>query len=264
MAGVLDDADKPIIAEGPDGFRKFLQQIKDKTPADIAPMAQPSTRIDSVWLWWSLYNQMADGGDFYNTEGTQALINNETSLKALTFVNDLYQEGLIPPNINDAFKLFYEGKAAVLITGMWGTGAFEQNKALDFGVVPVPVLYDHPAVWGDSHTLAVQTKHDMSDEKRKAVLTFSRWMVEHGDMWAAAGHVPSVTEVLKNDNFNSLKFRNDYVHTANEVAYWPRHDKQWTTVELLIKEFEKMIYTQQSPEQALQAAVDRINNELTK
>lgn len=261
-AGVLDASGKPVIGKGPDGFISFLEQIKTSVPPDVAPMAQPSTRIDSVWLWWSLYNQMDGGGAFYNENATKAVLDNPKALKALEFVNGLYTSGLIPPNINDAFKLFYDGKAAVLITGMWGTGAFENANALDFGVIPVPVIYDRPAVWGDSHTLAVPTKHEMSDEKRKAIMTFAKWMVEHGEMWAAAGHVPSMTEAVQSKEFNELKFRSDYAATANYVTYWPRHVKQWSLVEVLIKEFERMIYKKQSPADALKKAAETINAEL--
>src|SRR5690606_14288948 len=135
-AGVLDEVGRPVIPKGADGFKSFLEQIRRTVPPDIAPLAQPSTRIDSVWLWWSLYNQMMDAGQFYSEDGMEATFNNTASLEALSFVNSLYKDKLIPPNINDAFQLFYDGKAAVLITGMWGTGAFEKATGLHFGVVP--------------------------------------------------------------------------------------------------------------------------------
>jgi multiple sugar transport system substrate-binding protein len=259
MAGVLDAEGKPIVGEGTEEFASFLRTIAQAVPGDVAPMAQPSTRVDSVWLWWSLYNQMAGGGAFYNDQGTAAVLDNSKAIEALEFVNGLYQEELIPPDINDAFKLFFEDKAAVLITGMWGTGAFENANALDFGVVPVPVLYDQPAVWGDSHTLAMPTKHGMTDEKRDAILTFASWMVEHGEMWAEAGHVPSLTEVVQGEPFLSLKNRSDYAATADYVAFWPRHPQQWSMVEVLIREFERMIYKQQTPAEALRSANKAIN-----
>lgn len=264
LANVLDEHDKPIIKLGKEGFIQFLQNIQKEVPVGVAPLAQPGTRIDSVWLWWSLYNQIEGGGEFYNEDATLAKFNNAEALKALNFVNDLYQSQLIPPNINDSFKMFYEGNAAVLITGVWGTGAFEQAKDLDFGVVPVPIIFDHPAVWGDSHTLAIPINHQMTRAKRIAALTFSKWMVEHGDLWAEAGHVPSMTQVLERESFQKLKYRSDYAATANYVSYWPRHVKQWTIIELLIKEFEKMNYGQQSPDEALRAAVKQVNEELEK
>ncbi|MCL6604394.1 MAG: ABC transporter substrate-binding protein [Paenibacillus sp.] len=263
-AGLLDANDKPIIEPGEEGFTRFLERVKKAIPPVVAPLAMPSTRIDSVWLWWSLYNQMDGGGAFYNPEGSEATFDNSNSLKALEFVDSLYKKELIPPNINDAFKMFYEGQAAVLITGVWGTGAFEKDKDLELGVVPVPVIYDHPAVWGDSHTLAIPAKGEMNEEKRKAAVTFAKWTVEHGYLWARAGHVPSSKKVVESKEFTDLKFRSDYATTANYVVYWPRNVKQWTINEEIIRQFEKMIYKQQTPEQALHHAVERINQQLKK
>src|SRR5690606_18910048 len=198
-AGVLDEATgRPLREPGEEGFQKFLEQMREAVPSEVAPMAMPRTRIDSVWLWWSLYNQMNDGGSFYNEQG-KASFNNPQALRALTFINGLYEQELIPPNINDSFKAFYDGNAAVLFLGMWGTGAFEKSTELDLGVVTVPVLYDRPAQWGDSHSLAIPKKHNMTDEKRKAAMMFSKWMVEHGEQWAKAGHVPSMTQVVESE-----------------------------------------------------------------
>ena len=263
-AGLLNANDKPIIEPGEEGFTRFLERVKKAIPPTVAPLAMPSTRIDSVWLWWSLYNQMDGGGAFYNQEGTKATFDNANSLKALQFVDSLYTKTLIPPNINDAFKMFYEGQAAVLITGVWGTGAFEKDSNLELGVVPVPVIYDHPAVWGDSHTLAIPAKGEMNEEKRKAAVTFAKWTVEHGYLWAKAGHVPSSKKVVESKEFTDLKFRSDYAATANYVVYWPRNVKQWTINEEIIRQFEKMIYKQQTPEQALERAVEGINQQLRK
>ncbi|WP_213518457.1 ABC transporter substrate-binding protein [Paenibacillus montaniterrae] len=254
QAGVLDEATgKPLIEPGEQGFRQFLEQIRQAIPADVAPMAMPSTRIDSVWLWWSLYNQLEGGGIFYNEQG-QAAFNNPQALRALAFIDELYKDGLIGANINDSFKLFYDGKAAVLFLGMWGTGAFEKSPELELGVITVPVLYDRPAQWGDSHSLAIPKKHNMTDEKRRAAMLFSKWMVEHGELWAQAGHVPSMTKVVESEAFNRLEYRNDYAAAADYVVYWPRHPKQWSMIEILIAEFERMIYDKQTPEEALRHA----------
>lgn len=254
QAGVLDEATgKPLIEPGEQGFRQFLEQIRQAIPADVAPMAMPSTRIDSVWLWWSLYNQLEGGGIFYNEQG-QAAFNNPQALRALAFIDELYKDGLIGANINDSFKLFYDGKAAVLFLGMWGTGAFEKSPELELGVITVPVLYDRPAQWGDSHSLAIPKKHNMTDEKRRAAMLFSKWMVEHGELWAQAGHVPSMTKVVESEAFNRLEYRNDYAAAADYVVYWPRHPKQWSMIEILIAEFERMIYDKQTPEEALRQA----------
>ncbi|HIW32071.1 MAG TPA: ABC transporter substrate-binding protein [Candidatus Paenibacillus intestinavium] len=261
QAGLLDAQGEPLLNSG-QSLEAFLQVLKQKLPPEIAPLAQPGTRIDSVWLWWSLYNQIDGGGAFYNDERTEVIINNEKALKALQYVHQLYNEGIIPPNINDAFKMFYDGQAAVLITGVWGTGAFEEVEKLNFGVIPLPVVFDQAAVWGDSHTLVIPTKHGMTNEKRNAALYFMKWLVEHGAKWAEAGHVPSMTSVVKSSEYEDLPYRSDYAATANYVAYWPRHVMQWPIVEILIQEFEKMNYGQQTPAETLKQTQSKINNEL--
>lgn len=264
QAGVLDGPGKPVIEPGEAGFTSFLTRIRESVPADVAPLAQPSTRIDSVWLWWSLYNQIQGGGTFYNQAGTRAAIDNPAALKALRYIHGLYQSHLIPPDIPDAFKLFYDGKAAVLITGVWATGALEQAPDLNFGVVPLPTLYDKPAAWADSHTLTLPTQHEMPAEKRQAAMTFMKWIAEHGAKWSEAGHVPSVSSIVKTKEFQALNYRSDYAEAANSVAFWPKHTKQWSFIEAIIRQFERMNYGEQTPEETLQAASAQINLELSK
>ncbi|WP_258171236.1 ABC transporter substrate-binding protein [Paenibacillus sp. R14(2021)] len=264
QAGVLDAEGKPVLQGGEAGFTHFLQQIRQAVPSGIAPLAQPSTRIDAVWLWWSLYNQLQGGGKFYNADGTKAVLNNPAARKALNYIEGLYKSKLIPPNIPDAFKLFNEGKAAVLISGVWATGALEKNASLHFGVVPLPTIYDKPAAWADSHTLAIPSQHDMPKKKREAAIVFMKWLAEHGAKWAEAGHVPSVLAVMDTEAFKSLNYRSEYAAAANSVAFWPKQTKQHSFIEIIIRQFERMIYGQQTPEQVLEAADKQINLELSK
>ena len=91
-----------------------------------------------------------------------------------------------------------------------------------------------------------------------------RRQVLHGDMWAKAGHVPSIPQLTSSEVFKSLEYRSDYAASANYVAYWPRNAKQWTINEKIINEFERMIYGYQSPQEALNAAVQKINSELSE
>lgn len=263
-AGLLGDDDKPVIGPGEEGFLSFLERLRETLPPEVAPLSQPSTRIDSVWLWWSLYNQIEGGGVFYDESSGDAAFDNPNALRALEFVKSLYDRELIPSDINDAFKLFYDGDAAAIITGMWGTGAFERAEALNFGVVPVPVIYDRPAVWGDSHTLAIPKRHTATPAKREAAIAFAKWLAEHGELWAEAGHVPAKIKATQSEAFVGLPYRSDYAEAVNDVAYWPRQPKQWSVIEYVIQEFERMIYGKQSAKASLAAAVKRTNTELRK
>ncbi|MGO4276472.1 extracellular solute-binding protein, partial [Paenibacillus sp. TAF58] len=149
QAGLLDEKEKPILANGEEGFIQFLQKIRASVPEHISPLAEPNVRIDSFWLWYSFYNQMSmDGGRFYTDDGKAAAIDNPSALQSLKFVNSLYASKLIHPNINDTVQNFAKGNAAILITGVWATGTFEKAPGLNFGVTKIPQIYDHPAVWG--------------------------------------------------------------------------------------------------------------------
>ncbi|MFM9282286.1 ABC transporter substrate-binding protein [Paenibacillus jiagnxiensis] len=257
QAGVLKDG-KPVYEQSPEGFTKFLTAIKDAVPADVAPLAQPNVRIDAYWMFWGFYNQLTGGGKFYDANG-KAELNNPQALQALEYVNSLYTSKLIPPNINDAVKMFQDQKAAVLTTGVWSTGSFENIDGLDFGVVPMPQIYDQPATWGDSHTLALP-KHSKEDPvKQKAALVFANWLAQNGEMWAKAGHIPSVTKVLDSEAFKAMDYRSDYAQSADLVKYWPRHDKQGQANDNVVKEFEKMMMGQQDPATTLQKADEVIN-----
>ncbi|RTE03067.1 ABC transporter substrate-binding protein [Paenibacillus whitsoniae] len=263
QAGVLKDG-KPDIAKGPEGYVNFLQKIKDTVPKDIAPLTEPNVRIDSLWLFWSWYNQMNDGGKVLSDDGKKSVLDNPAATKAIQYVNDLYKKQLIPPNIDDAFKMFQDGKAATLITGVWATGAFESTKDLDFGVMPVPTLYDRPAEWGDSHTLTLP-KHSKDDpEKLKAAATFANWIAQHGSMWAQAGHIPAVDKVLQSDEFKKMKYRPDYADAGKSVVYFPRSDKWGLMNDAIIKEFEKMTVQKQTPEDALKNASKAVDDILKK
>lgn len=263
QAGVLKDG-KPDLDNSADGYVKFLKKIKDGVPQDIAPLAEPNVRTDSFWLFWSWYNQLNDGGKVLSDDGKTSVLDNPAALKTIQYVNNLYKTQLIPPNIDDAFKMFQDGKAATLITGVWGTGAFESTKDLDFGVVPMPTIYDKPAQWGDSHTLTLP-KHGKEDPaKQKAAITFANWIAQHGAMWAKAGHIPAVDKVLQSDDFKALKYRPDYASAGKNVVYFPRSPKWGLMNDAIIKEFEKMMFQKQTPEEALKNSSKAIDDILSK
>ncbi len=252
-AGVLGEDGKPVFDQTPEGFTEFLTKIKAAVPADVAPLAQPDVRTDSYWMFWGFYNQLTEGGKFYDESGKAAL-NNPQALEALEYVNSLYTSKLIPPKINDAVKLFQDKRAAVLTTGVWSTGAFESVDGLNFGAVPMPQIYDQPATWGDSHTLALP-KHGTEDPvKQKAALTFAKWLADNGELWAKAGHIPSVTRVLESQAFKDMPYRSDYAASADFVKYWPRNEKQGQINDNVIKEFEKMMAGKQDPKTTLEKA----------
>lgn len=263
QADLLDDNEKPILKNGEEGFNHFLQMIRAKVPATISPLAEPNVRIDSFWLWYSIYNQMnVDGGRFYSDDGRVAAIDNPSALQSLKYVNSLYTNKLILPNINDAMQTFAKGNAALLITGVWATGTFEKEVGLNFGVTKLPQIYDHPAVWGDSHTFSLPYHENQDKQKQIAAIKFANWVAAHGASWAKAGHIPAVKKAVESEEFQQLKYRPDYASAADDVKYFPNHPRQGKVNEEIVREFEKMMIGQLTPQEVLMNAQRIINDNI--
>ena len=249
-----------VMQPGEAGFMDFLKKLQSSIPPQVAPLAVPNVRIDSLWLWWSLYSQMNGGGKLFTADGKKADIQMEDAQKSLQFVANLYQQKLIPPGINDATAQFAKGQAATLFLGVWAIGSFEKVIDLDFGVIPFPQIYDKPGSWGDSHTFAFPAHSKDDPAKLEAAVKFANWVSEHGAVWAKAGHIPAVTSAVQSQEFQSLPIRKDYAEAANDVAYFPNHSKQGEVTNALVEEFEKLWYGKQSVDELLKKLKPMINS----
>lgn len=70
------------------------------------------------------------GGDFYNKERTECILNNEQGLKALKYYEALYDQNVIPKDADkrvEAFKGFKEGYYAMVESGNWWIGLIENQ-----------------------------------------------------------------------------------------------------------------------------------------
>ncbi len=98
------------------------------------------------------------GGDFYNKERTECILNNEQGLKALKYYEALYDQNVIPKDADkrvEAFKGFKEGYYAMVESGNWWIGLIE-NQAPElegkWAMAYLPTgdtttVYGHPNGW---------------------------------------------------------------------------------------------------------------------
>lgn len=249
-AGLLDDQGKPIIEETPEGFVKFMTTLKEKLPKDVAPLATATAGSDPFWMWWALYHQMG-GNDVVSDDVKSVNIDTEKALSAATYVQDLFHESkVIPLNLEDFYQNFQTGKAATMVTGVWGTGIMEKQKDLDFGVIPFPQLYDQKAAWADSHSIFLPVPKKDDPKKLEAALKFANFLADNGQVWAKAGHVPSKTAVLDSEEFKELPYRSDYAEVAKYVVFPKQSDKTWPIRDILVKNLDTVWSGSKTPEEA--------------
>lgn len=261
-AGLLNAQGLPDITSGEDGFIRFLHSLRESLPADVAALAFPDTRTDPFWLWWSLYNQMVESeGRLIDPLEQGSNIHNPSALRAMTFMDSLMRQGFIAPNIENQLNQFTEGKAAALIWGIWSVGLMEQTEGLDFGIIPLPLIYDQPAVWGDSHTFAFPLQEKQDPLKSVGAVKFANWIANHGEAWAQAGHVPASMKVTQSEFYSSLPHRSMYSPYADNVKYFPNYSGMSQIIAAMTKEFELMMSGRQSPEQLLEQVHQAIESQ---
>ncbi|WP_174614650.1 ABC transporter substrate-binding protein [Virgibacillus ihumii] len=258
-AGLLNEQGKPIIEETPEGFVNFLTKLKKELPNDIAPFSFATTGIDPYRLWWSFYHQLgADGvlsDDLSSTDFEM-----KKAVKAANYMKDLYyKHKVIPLHITDFYRMFQNGNAATLITGVWSTGIWEGTKNLEFGVTPVPAIFGEKAVFGNSHTLFLPNHENADEEKRKAAFKFASFVAENGQIWAGAGHIPAKQTVYEKEAFKELPHRSQYVQIADHVAFQKPSVANGTIETILTRNLDTILNGSVSAEDAFKKAEREID-----
>lgn len=260
-ANLLDQNSQPIIGEGIDGFVEFMKKLQQTLPADVLPFSTPNNNVLNWWIWYSLYSQQESKGYIVNNK---AAINNTAGRKAFEFFYKMREANVWSQEIHDekGYNLFKFNKAATMITGVWTTWNFQQNKDLDFGVVEFPKIFNKRANFGDSHTLVVLNSRDKV--KQKASAEFIQWMSENSFDWALSGQVPANTKVLTTKEFKNLPFRDVYVQSTNNMALYPKHLKLKECNDAMIKILADFMKSHDSVEETMIKAEKTLNAILKK
>lgn len=258
-AGLVDDQGNPLIPKNGDELLKYARQVKEKTGKWGLSM-EVLGYMPFRW-WYSLLNQQ--GGSLLDKDGKAVAFNDEKGLTALEYIKQFTDEKLTPNNVGygDSETTFTVGESGYHINGVWAMGAYVliDNPNFDFGVTLLPQVFDKPAAWGDSHNIVFPIQKIPDEKKLEASFIFADWISAHSLEWAKAGHLPIRKSVQESQEFKSMKYRSDYVETANFVAY-PPSVIGWSEIQdVLMDMTQKMQVGNEAPDVALKNASDKIN-----
>lgn len=219
-AGLLDSdgALRPI--QGVDGWESALRAAREVTGAfgaSVATIADPATS----WRWFqSLYSQRAGSTPWLGDGGRELTYDRELTLDTLDHIQSLTQQGLMPTNTDYAGSqtLMFSGQSAFYFQGEWEITTAQSIEGLEFGMVPVPVLYDQPAQQGDSHTFVLPAM-ERSDEQLQRAMGFVRSMLDQSLTWAKGGHIPAYLPALQSEEYRALEPQSNYAEAADTVVY---------------------------------------------
>ena len=227
-AGMLDADGKPKGLDSKEGFTATLQALKD---AGVKfPLG--SVTADGNFMFRTIYSLvgqqdgtlMSDDGTFLDGDNEAKLVN------ALTVLADWTKNGLQSTYTDypATVALFTSGEAAMMINGVWEvptmTDLNAQGKLFNWGAVELPVIFDHPSTYADSHSFAIPKNQgkDMTPEKRAAVLTVISWIEKNSLFWATAGHIPAYGPVTESAEYKAMEPNATYSPLTANMIFDPK------------------------------------------
>ncbi len=257
QAGLLGKDENPIIKAGTAGFIDFFKTLKQNLPTDTKTLSTANLDIYPLWIWYSLYSQQNDNGGYI--VGKKAKFNNKQGRRALEVLRGLRDSGVWSEPVHDekGYNLFKYGNSATMISGVWSTWNFEQNKELDFGVCQFPAIFDKHAVVVDSHTMVIPKQ--ASDEKTKAAVEFINWVSANSVQWALAGHVPANNIVTNSKNFREMPNRLEYLKAAQSGVFYPENSRLDECNQAMKRILVDFIKNKRSVDETLSRAETEIN-----
>ncbi len=219
-AGLLGDDGMPTGIEGIDNFNAALATIAEtgKLPLSFAIEDGVGWRI-----FYTLLKQQ--GGEVIQDD---EYLMGEEGVTALQTMTDWVANGYARKNVAYAASvaLFTSGEAAFHLNGVWEVPTMvdlaAKGELFDWGAMAIPVLFDQPATWADSHTFAIPNNPDMTPEKRAAVLEVIAWMNKNSITWASAGHIPAYSPIVASPEYQEMEPNATYAVLAETAVYDPR------------------------------------------
>lgn len=219
-AGLLDGDGKLKPIEGQDGWEAALAAAKEVTGSTGAAVATVNDTSTS-WRWFqTLYRQQKGATPFLDDNGTKLTWNEELVTSTLAYIQKLTKDGLMPATIDyaSAETAMFSGKAGFFLQGVWEITTAQGVEGLDFGMVPVPTIFDVPAEQADSHTFTLP-RQDRSPEQVEQAMTFIKSMLDQSLTWAKGGHIPAYLPVQESAAYQKLSPQSDYASAAENAVY---------------------------------------------
>lgn len=218
-----------------------------------------------TWLWFNF--QIQFGGQFLSEDGKKAAFNTSEGVATLTWMKQMEEIG--NPKHLPYFDLNRNGQVATWPDGPWIITAMfnpEQAPAApDLDAAPLPQKDPNaPAVWAQSHQLALPRQGNPDPKRREAALRFIDWLTAHAADWAKAGQIPARNsardEVLASDDLYLTKLR-AWASQLSFAKFMPTNVP--TMLEVLPRLGSHVVGAllgQEGIEEALKSAEDEVND----
>ena len=226
-AGLIGDDGLPKGLDGLDNFNAALKKLKDGgTKWPIA-----NVTADGSFVFRTIYSLLCQQGGNVGSDGAWITGDNADKLaKSVGVIADWVKDEYTPSYTDypSTVALFTSGDAATMINGVWEvptmTDLNKQGKLFNWGAIELPVLFDKPCTYSDSHSFAIPNNvgKPATPEKHAAVLEVIKWMEDHSLFWATAGHIPANKAVTDSAEYKAMQPQATYAPLTANMIYDPK------------------------------------------
>jgi multiple sugar transport system substrate-binding protein len=226
-AGALGDDGKPKGMDSRDNFTATLQTLKDSG----VEFPLGSVTADGNFMYRTIYSFMCQqGGELLTGDEFLAGDNADKLTNALAVLAGWTTSGLQSTYTDypATVALFTSGKSAMMINGVWEvptmTDLHKQGKLFEWGAVELPVIFDKPCTYADSHAFAIPKNKgkEMPAAKRDAVLEVISWIDHQSLFWATAGHIPAYGPVTEMAEYKQMEPNATYSPLTENMIFDPK------------------------------------------
>jgi multiple sugar transport system substrate-binding protein len=217
----------------------------------------------------TLITLVAQQGGKLFPEDKKIDLHSKEAQTALKLMDTLYKEGHIKPNLDygAANQAFLAGDVGCVVVGTWTVEDFnaasqKADSALHGGyqVYPFVKLYAKKAAWADGHSWVIFKGGAKDPAKRKAALTFMKYLFDTDGEWARTGHLPTNKKAIESQAFRALPFRTNILEITQTGAAIPLTvPRQRALQDIVGEEIANMWLTNKPLELAAKDAEARTN-----
>jgi multiple sugar transport system substrate-binding protein len=227
-AGLIGDDGLPSGLNGVENFSAALKKIQDGG----TKWALSTFDAGGDFQFRTIYSLLCQQGGEMLTDGQWLVGDNKDKLQnAVTVLSDWVKDGYVPAYTEypAAIALFTSGESAMHINGVWEVPTFTDLAAagklgFEWGAIELPVFFDKPCTYSDSHAFAIPNNagKTASPEKHAAVLEIIKWMEGHSLFWATAGHIPANKAVTETAEYKAMQPQATYAVLTSNMVYDPK------------------------------------------
>lgn len=240
---------------------EYARTLQENSDAEYG-FEVPMEGMDLYRHWYSALYQ--NGGQLLTDDNSQAAFNTSEGIEALQYWVDIIHEHEVAPDepIEDAFQLEVVG---MQLNGIWMTTGFDGQEDLSYSLHAMPPLFEpgNRSFFSNSHNFILPRQPTTDEAKLEAAYQFVAWMSDNSRTWTEnAGMITARADIIDEPSFSDIRFMDEVSKQVEDATYPPLIMQTGEVHSVMVEELERAIVQENSPEEALDRAEERVNDVL--